>query len=149
MFRQFLRSYTTFKVLSDSMPIMVTDSAWNKIGHILNNQPDKWGFMFSAEGGGCSGFNYSFNTIDKNEYSKIYESNSSNSNIKPSIIVNDLTQKNVKIMIEPYSEMFLLGTTIDYIKEDYANNVFESKFVFKPNRDLATTCGCGVSFNPK
>ena len=41
--------------------------------------------------------------------------------------------------------MFLLGTTIDYVKEDYNKNIFESKFIFVPNKDLANTCGCGVS----
>ena len=33
-------------------------------------------------------------------------------------------KKNVEIIIEPISEMFLLGTTIDYIEQDY-ENIFE------------------------
>ena len=45
--------------------------------------------------------------------------------------------------------MYLLGTTIDYVKEDYSKNIFESKFVYIPDKDKATSCGCGVSFNPK
>ena len=60
-----------------------------------------------------------------------------------------LKNNNTKLLVDPVSEFLLLGTTIDYIKEDYENNIFESKFIFKPDKDLATTCGCGISFNPK
>ena len=134
------RLYTTFSK-SNFEPIKVTDNAWNKIGNILKIQSNNWGFLFSAEGGGCGGFNYSFKTIDYDKYNKIFDK----SKIKPSIINND----NNKIIIDPYSEMFLLGTTIDYVKEDYNKNIFESKFIFVPNKELATTCGCGVSFSPK
>ena len=45
------------------------------------------------------------------------------------------------------SEMLLLGTTIDYINEDYQKQLYESKFVFIPDKKVASTCGCGVSFN--
>ena len=47
------------------------------------------------------------------------------------------------------SEMHLLGTTIDYIKEDYLKGQFESKFIFDVDKDLLMTCGCGISFTPK
>ena len=45
--------------------------------------------------------------------------------------------------------MYLLGTTIDYVREDYSENIFESKFVYIPDKNMATSCGCGVSFTPK
>ena len=45
--------------------------------------------------------------------------------------------------------MFLIGTKIDYINENYSKNIFESKFIFTPDKNFATSCGCGVSFNPK
>ena len=47
------------------------------------------------------------------------------------------------------SEMALLGTTIDYISEDYNQGVFENKFIFTPDKDYASSCGCGISFTPK
>ena len=52
-------------------------------------------------------------------------------------------------MIEPMSEMLLLGTTIDYVHEDYSKNIFESRLIFTPQKDFATACGCGISFSPK
>ena len=42
--------------------------------------------------------------------------------------------------------MYLIGTSIDYIHEDYTRGIYESKFVFTPNSDVAGTCGCGISF---
>ena len=139
------RLYTTFSKFNLE-PIKVTDNAWNKIGNILKIQSNNWGFLFSAEGGGCGGFNYSFKTINNEKYNKILNK----SKIKPSIIHNNNNGNNSnKIMIDPYSEMFLLGTTIDYVIEDYNKNIFENKFIFIPNKDLATTCGCGISFSPK
>jgi len=52
-------------------------------------------------------------------------------------------------MIDPTSELLLMGTSIDFIEEDYDKNIFESKFFFTPQKDLASACGCGVSFSPK
>ena len=65
--------------------------------------------------------------------------------LKPSIIED----KANKIIIDPLSEMLLLGTNIDYVSEDYDKNIFESKFIFTPYKKLATSCGCGVSFSPR
>ena len=69
-----------------------------------------------------------------------------NSNkIKPTIIDNEST----KLLIDPIAEMLLLGTTIDYVSEDFSKGIFENKFTFTPDKKLATSCGCGVSFNPR
>lgn len=122
-------------------PITVTNSAWVKIKDIMNRSNNKYGFLFYASSGGCNGFNYKLELLDKDSHDKLHESK-----IKPNVLsYSDLN----KIYIDPLSEMFLLGTKIDFVKEDYKKNIFESKFIFIPNKDLATSCGCGVSFNPK
>jgi iron-sulfur cluster assembly accessory protein len=115
--------------------INITSNAWNKMGSIIK-QSKKHMFLFSATSGGCSGFNYDLSTIDKQEFNTLH---------KPNI----LEYNEIKLAVDPLSEMYLLGTTIDYISEDYNKNIFESKFVFIPDKELATGCGCGVSFNPK
>jgi Fe-S cluster assembly iron-binding protein IscA len=51
--------------------------------------------------------------------------------------------------MDSLAELYLLGTTIDYVKEDYSKNIIESKFVYILDKNMATSCGCGVSFNPK
>ena len=66
---------------------------------------------------------------------------------KPMMLQNN--SLGVKLYIDPMSEMFLLGTTIDYITEDYSKGQFESKFLFKVDPKMASSCGCGISFSPK
>ena len=60
-----------------------------------------------------------------------------------------LSDKTAKLYIDPVSEMNLLGTSIDYITEDYSRGQFENKFVFHVDKTLMDTCGCGTSFTPK
>ena len=121
--------------------INITKSAWSKLGQIIKAQGAQgaqgtYVFLFSASSGGCNGFNYDLSTIDKREFKEL---------IKPNI----LEHEDIIFAVDPLAEMYLLGTTIDYVKEDYSKNIFESKFVFIPDKNMATSCGCGVSFNPK
>lgn len=122
-------------------PITVTNNAWQKINDILKSNNDV-AMIFSAEGGGCNGFNYKLNPMQEIDFKMIQ---SESEKVKPSIINNG----DSKILIEPLSEMLLLGTTIDYIKEDYQKGIYESKFVFVPDKKFASSCGCGISFNIK
>ena len=123
-------------------PIKVTDTAWKKI-YQINKKQQMFSFLFSATSGGCNGFNYKLEQINEKEYNDIIDTNSSI--IKPTILAKDNTQ----ILIDPVSEFLLLGTTIDYVNEDYSNGIFENKFIFIPDKTLAASCGCGVSFTPK
>ena len=106
--------------ISKKIPIIVSNNAWNKMGNILKNKIS-YAFLFSARGGGCNGFNYNLETIDKNQFDELYKTK-----LQPTLINNGDTN----LVIDPLSEMLLLGTTIDYIKEDYSKNIFESKFYF-------------------
>lgn len=99
-------------------------------------------FIFSATSGGCNGFNYNLKLLDEPTYQNLALAQGV---IPLTILKNNTT----RVVIDPVSEMVLLGTTIDYVREDYAEGRFENKFVFIPDRDLATSCGCGVSFTPR
>ena len=122
--------------------ISVTTNAINKMTKIYNKTKNEY-FLFSAKNGGCNGFSYDFKSINNEEYNKLCEEYKK-IKIRP---IN--VKENVNIIIDPLSEMYLLGTRIDYIEENYKKNIFESKFIFKPNKDMAHTCGCGISFTPK
>jgi len=99
-------------------------------------------FLFSATSGGCNGFNYNLQLLNKEKYNKILMNNQK---IKPTKIENG----NIKLLIDPMTEMLLLGTTIDYVSENFEKGIFENKFIFTADKTVATSCGCGVSFNPK
>ena len=60
-------------------PITITKSAWNKMGSVLNSN-NHYSFLFSAKSGGCNGFNYKLETIDKNNFDDIFK-NTTDSNL--------------------------------------------------------------------
>ena len=119
--------------------ILVTKNAWMKMSQIMNVSKNKYGFIYSASSGGCNGFNFELNLLEKNMYEEIIKS-------KYYTVLND---HSTKLYIDPLSEMYLLGTTVDYVQEDYGKGIFESKFKFDINKDKMTSCGCGISFSPK
>ena len=118
--------------------INVTKNAWSKMGSILKKSQQNNGFLFSISSGGCNGFNFNLNLINDNELNKIR-------NMKPTILNNEA----ISLYIDPTSEMYVIGTEIDYIKEDYSKGIFESKFTYNVDKKLASSCGCGVSFMPR
>ena len=120
-------------------PITISTSAWNKMTDILSKS-NRYAFVFFASGGGCNGFNYKLESIDEKKFNNLTAE-------QPSPII--VTNSNTQVVIEPMSEMLLLGTKIDFIEEDYSKNIFESRFIFTPEKDFATSCGCGISFSPK
>ena len=120
---------------SASKPLIhITDRAWTQISCILMKTQSP-AFLFSANGGGCNGFNYDFQIVSDNQYQ---------SWMNNKIIPNTLKLESSTIIIDPMSELLLLGTTIDFV-----SNIYENKFTFTPDKNLATSCGCGVSFSPR
>ena len=125
------------KVKLRKLPITITNIAWAKINSIVNNTNNNYGMIFTASSGGCNGFNYKLNLLDK----EIYEINKKNNS-------TFLEYNNTKVFIDPIVEMYLLNTKIDYITEDYSKNIYENKFTFTPDKSIANSCGCGTSFSP-
>jgi len=121
-----------------SLPIKITQTAWKKLFDISSKSNNNR-FLFSATSGGCNGFNFNLNLMTDNEKVIICKKQKAN------FISND----DITVYIDPLSELYLLGTTIDYINQDYIKNIFESKFIFNIDKELASACGCGISFTPK
>ena len=119
--------------------IQVTRNAWRKMSNILQSTKNPYGFIYSASSGGCNGFNFELNLLEKNMYKQI----------KKKKFYTVINEGDTQLYVDPMSEMFLLGTTIDYVSEDFRKGEFESKFQFKINKDNMTSCGCGISFSPK
>ena len=121
-------------------PIIITRPAWSKMIQVLKDT-NQYAFLFSAKGGGCNGFNYTLKAMNEMEITTIF----ADSTIPPTTYSHD----DHLLYVDPVSEMLLLGTTIDYISEDYSKGQYESKFVFNVDKKFASSCGCGVSFSPK
>ena len=118
--------------------INVTSNAWKKMNSIILKSNNQYGFLFGVTSGGCNGFNFNLNLMDTKKYESITK-------LKPNILTDD----NVTLYIEPVAEMYIIGTTIDYINEDINNGIYESKFVYNVDKKLESSCGCGISFTPK
>ena len=104
--------------------ITLSDSAANRVKEIMASAKEPIiGVRVGVASGGCAGMSYVM------EYAKTSQPNDE--------IVED---KGVKVLIDPKAIMYLLGTEMDYKKEE-----FSSTFVFK-NPNETERCGCGESF---
>jgi iron-sulfur cluster assembly accessory protein len=119
--------------------IQITRSAWLKITEILVQTKNPYGFLYSVKTGGCNGFNFELDPLTKNIHQKI----------KGTKFLTILQNNESSVYIDPLSEMYLLGTTIDYVKEDFSQKIYESKFIYDADKNIMTKCGCGTSFSPK
>ena len=104
--------------------ITLSDNAAQRIKEIMANAKEpSLGVRIGVKSGGCAGMSYVM------EYAK-------SSNLNDEVIED----KGVKVLIDPKAIMYLLGTEMDYKKEELS-----STFVFK-NPNETERCGCGESF---
>lgn len=104
--------------------ITLSENAALRIKEIMSKaESNALGIRVGVKSGGCAGMSYTM------EYTK---------EIKP----NDelIEDKGVKLFVDPGAIMYLLGTEMDYKKDE-----FSSSFVFK-NPNETERCGCGESF---
>ena len=104
--------------------IKLSDNAASRIKEIMSGaEKESLGVRVSVKTGGCAGMSYVL------EYSKKVNPNDE--------IIED---KGVKVFVDAAAVMYLLGTEMDYKKEE-----FSSSFVFN-NPNESERCGCGESF---
>lgn len=113
--------------------IVFTDSAALKVASLIDEEENpSLNLRVYITGGGCSGFQYGF-TFDESI-------NEGQDHIVEKIVDNK-TQRVVKLLIDPMSYLYLEGAEIDY-REDIEG----AQFVIR-NPNAKTTCGCGASFS--
>ena len=104
--------------------IKLSTNAAERIKEIMSKAEDKAiGVRVGVQSGACSGMSYLM------EYAE---------DRKPNEEV--IEEKGVKVLIDPKAIIYLLGTEMDYKKEN-----FSSQFIFK-NPNETERCGCGESF---
>ena len=104
--------------------IKLSDNAATRIKEIMSNaKENSIGVRVGVKSGGCAGMSYIMEYTNK---------------VNPNDEV--IEDKGVKVFIDPTAVMYLLGTEIDYKKEEFA-----STFVVK-NPNETERCGCGESF---
>ena len=104
--------------------IKLSNNAAERIKQIMSKAENSAiGVRVGVKSGGCAGMSYVM------EYAK---------EIKPNEEI--IEDKGVKVFIDPKAIIYLLGTEMDYKKEE-----FSSQFIFK-NPNESERCGCGESF---
>ena len=104
--------------------ITLSDKAADRVKEIMSKAKDPIiGVRVGVSSGGCAGMSYVM------EYAKEINPNDE--------LIED---KGVKVFIDSAAVMYLLGTEMDYKKEE-----FTSSFVFN-NPNETERCGCGESF---
>ena len=104
--------------------IKLSDNAASRIKEIMSSaEKNSLGVRVSVKSGGCAGMSYVMEYTTKvNPNDEVIES------------------KGVKVFIDSAATMYLLGTEMDYKKEELS-----SSFVFN-NPNETERCGCGESF---
>jgi|3_EtaG_2_1085321.scaffolds.fasta_scaffold04437_9 iron-sulfur cluster assembly accessory protein len=115
-----------------SSVVSITNSAKQYLMETARNNQQK-NIWFGVQGGGCSGFSYQWKFVDEpdpNDEEVVLGHTSLN---------ND--QVDVKLIIDSMSELYIIGSTIDYVKD------LAGSFLRVDNPMSASSCGCGESFS--
>ena len=104
--------------------VTVTERAALRIGQILKGEPNGTMLRVSVEGGGCSGFQYKFDT--------------ERTRADDDIVIE---KSGATVLIDPVSLNHMAGSEIDFVDDLIGSS-------FKINNPQATaSCGCGTSFS--
>ena len=103
--------------------ITVTERAARRIGEILRREPLGTMLRLSVEGGGCSGFQYKFDTDSAQEADDIV-----------------VRREDALLLIDSVSHGYLAGSEIDFV-DDLIGASFRVN-----NPKAKASCGCGTSF---
>lgn len=104
--------------------ITLTPRAAKRITEIMGDEPPGSLLRISVNGGGCSGFSYSFDIARDREAQDL-------------VIERD----GATVVVDPVSVQYMAGSTIDFVNDLIGQS-------FKIENPLATaSCGCGTSFS--
>ena len=111
--------------ISEEKKITLSEGASQRINELIATEgKDAMMMRVTVNGGGCSGFTYSFDMDDKtNDDDLVFE------------------RDGARVVIDEMSLGFLLDAELDYVED-----LIGSSFTFK-NPNAASTCGCGSSFS--
>ncbi len=112
---------TETEAMSD---ITLTPRAAKRINEIMGDEPPGSLLRISVNGGGCSGFSYSFDIARDREAQDIA-----------------IERDGATVVVDPVSVQYMAGSTIDFVNDLIGQS-------FKIENPLATaSCGCGTSFS--
>jgi iron-sulfur cluster assembly accessory protein len=111
-------------VAAHEASVSMSESAARRLAKILSKEEAGAALRVSVKGGGCSGFQYSFD-------------------IERSRAADDLVveRDGATVLIDPVSLEYMAGAELDFV-DDLMGQAFRVK-----NPNAVASCGCGVSFS--
>ncbi|MEM9013975.1 MAG: iron-sulfur cluster insertion protein ErpA [Pseudomonadota bacterium] len=110
--------------VTEATPVTVSERAAAQIAAILAKEPEGAKLRVAVEGGGCSGFQYTFDIVSDREDEDLV-----------------LDANGFDVLIDSVSVDYMAGSEIDFSDELIGA-------AFKINNPNATAaCGCGTSFS--
>lgn len=104
--------------------VILTESAAKRINEIVAHEAENKFLRVSVDGGGCSGFQYSFNLVKDAHTDDLI-----------------LERAGATVLIDPLSLEFMAGSEIDFV-DDLIGASFKIR-----NPNATASCGCGTSFS--
>lgn len=101
----------------------LTDSAARRVAEILRDEAPGSALRVGVDGGGCSGFRYTYDVVTTRE---------------PDDLV--LEKSGATVLIDQVSLEYLKGSNIDFVS-DLMGQAFKIQ-----NPQATASCGCGTSF---
>eukprot|EP00897_Mesotaenium_endlicherianum_P001100 jgi/Mesen1/10991/ME000097S10576 len=112
----------------DDSGLIITDGCVRRLEELRKEEGNADLMLrLSVEGGGCSGFQYTF-TLDTRQ------------NPDDRVVEKD----GAKVLVDDISFSFVKGATVDFGEE-----LIRSAFQVVSNPNSASSCGCGTSFTAK
>jgi iron-sulfur cluster assembly accessory protein len=119
-------SVDTSSPVTNDFTLSLTERAAQRVRALIDEHdlPDTAGLRAGATEGGCSGYNYLIEMVERPE---------------PGDVV--VERHGARVFVNSFSRPLITGMTIDWI-----SSMQESRFVVN-NPNATGTCGCGVSFS--
>jgi iron-sulfur cluster assembly accessory protein len=111
-------------MLDTVAPVTLSDRAAKRIARILSKEPGGTALRIGVSGGGCSGFQYSFDLDHTRAADDV-------------VIERD----GATVLIDPVSLPYMGGSEIDFV-DDLIGQAFKIN-----NPNATASCGCGTSFS--
>ena len=98
--------------------INLTNQAKDYLSSMVDSYQKKYAYL-TVNGGGCSGFTYKWDMVDDDENGTVIDN---------------------LLVLDQMAEMFVMGCTVDYVKE------LGGSYLKIINPNAKAQCGCGDSF---
>ncbi len=105
-------------------PVDLTASAARRVATILQTEAEGSALRVGVDGGGCSGFQYTYNIVQQREVDDLV-----------------LERDGATVLIDQMSLEYLRGSKIDFV-DDLMGQAFKIH-----NPQATASCGCGTSFS--